>query len=226
MTDLAALEREIGYVFKDKSILKESLLHPSLKKHHSELSYERLEFLGDSVLSLVISDILYKTYPTSNEGGLSKRHTNLVCSKTLVNIANKLGLGAYIVMDLGEEHDGGKTKNSNLENGLEALIGAIYIDGGYESAYAFVKIFWYDLAKDMVDIPINSRSLLQEWSQKKGIALPEYKIIKKEGLDHDPVFTVSLKLADYPEFLGTAKSKKAAEYKAADKMIQVLKISK
>jgi ribonuclease-3 len=138
------IEEKIGYKFKNPQLLKQALTHPSSKKNRNEKDYERLEFLGDSVLGLLVSEILYSGFPNENEGKLAKRRAAIVCRDSLYNVAKHFSLGEYLILGVGEIQIGGRDNKANLENALEALIAAIYLDGGIESARSFVKKFFAD----------------------------------------------------------------------------------
>lgn len=149
-----AISKIIDYKFTNYAILEEALTHPSVNKRNSKnqiVSYERLEFLGDSVLNMVVSAILFKLFPEEKEGALAKRKTDLVCGNTIANVAKEIKLGSFIIMNNSERCNGGRCNLKNLENSLEALIGAIYIDGGLENVEKFITQYWEKLAKRMLD---------------------------------------------------------------------------
>lgn len=219
----------INYKFKNKELLEEALTHPSVNKRNSEnqiVSYERLEFLGDSVLNMIVSSMLFKLFPEEKEGALAKRKTDLVCGSTIAKVAKEIGLANFIIMNNSERFNGGKDNLKNLENALEALIGAIYIDSGFENVEKFITQRWKKLATDKLDPPQDSKTLLQEWTQKNKLPLPEYKVVKQAGPPHNPEFTVSVCIKGHEEECACAFSKKAAEQKAAELMCEKLNISK
>ncbi|AHX11793.1 ribonuclease III [Neorickettsia helminthoeca str. Oregon] len=216
--ELDKLEALIGIRFKNKTLLIESLTHPSMEVN---FSYERLEFLGDAVLDMVIASILYELFPNDPEGSLSNRQSSLVCRDTLAMIARKIDLGKYIFFSSSEELCGGREKVSNLENALEALIGAIFLDSGIDTATRFIKEYWYDLAVKSSPTAANPKSILQELLQARGMEPPTYKVIGRTGPDHQPIFEVEVRVDSKVEkAFGT--SKKASEENAARAMIKRL----
>ncbi|MDM8335319.1 ribonuclease III [Wolbachia pipientis] len=212
-----------NYRFKNNAILEEALTHPSLNKRNSKNqteNYERLEFLGDSILSMIVSAILFKLFPEEREGALAKRKTDLVCGNTIAKVAKEIKLGDFIIMNNSERCNGGKCNLKNLENSLEALIGAIYIDGGFKNVERFVTQYWKKLAKDMLSPPQDSKTSLQEWTQKNKLPLPEYELAKQTGPAHNPEFTISVCIENYGKVSACASSKKGAEQKAAELMLE------
>ncbi|MDG7055337.1 MAG: ribonuclease III [Wolbachia endosymbiont of Penenirmus auritus] len=218
-----AISKIINYRFKNDAILEEALTHPSLNKRNSKNqteNYERLEFLGDSILNMIVSAILFKLFPEEREGALAKRKTDLVCGNTIANVAKEIELGDFILMNNSERCNGGKCNLKNLENALEALIGAIYIDGGFKNVERFVTQHWEKLAKDMLIPPQDPKTSLQEWTQKNKLPLPEYELTKQTGPAHNPEFTISIRIENYGEVSACASSKKVAEQKAAELMLE------
>ncbi|MDR0773432.1 MAG: ribonuclease III [Wolbachia pipientis] len=218
-----AISKIIDYKFTNYAILEEALTHPSVNKRNSKnqiVSYERLEFLGDSVLNMVVSAILFKLFPEEKEGALAKRKTDLVCGNTIANVAKEIKLGGFIIMNNSERCNGGRCNLKNLENSLEALIGAIYIDGGLENVEKFITQYWEKLAKSMLDPPQDPKTSLQEWTQKNKLPLPEYELVKHTGPAHNPEFTISVCIEDHGKVSACASSKKIAEQKAAELMLE------
>jgi ribonuclease-3 len=215
-----------NYRFVDNAILQEALTHPSVNKRSGRnriISYERLEFLGDSVLSVVVSTMLFKLFPEEKEGALAKRKTDLVCGTTIASVAQEINLSDFIIMNNSERCNGGKCNLKNLENALEALIGAIYIDGGFENVEKFIIQYWEKLAKKMVNPPQDSKTSLQEWTQKCKLPLPEYELVEQSGPAHNPEFTISVYIKNYDKTSACASSKKVAEQKAAEAMLEKIK---
>jgi ribonuclease-3 len=221
------LFKTIGYKFNDINLLQESLTHPSISFHNHtrDINYERLEFLGDAVLSFVVTEFLITEHASEKEGSLAKRRSALVCKDTLADLAYDMHLGEYILMTEGEEQTGGRNNCSNLENTLEALIGAIYLDGGITPTKKFIHQFWLPLDKQMISAPKDPKTSLQEWSQKSGRKIPKYTIIDSEGPSHSPIFTVEVKLDEKLKASATANSKKLAERMAAEILLQQIKES-
>jgi ribonuclease-3 len=209
--------QKINYNFKNKQFLEEALTHPSLSKENKDKkNYQRLEFLGDKVLSLVIGSFLITKYENETEGDLSKRQAALVSGETLSEIALEIGLNEIIKISKGEKNLGGSTNKRNLENALEALIGAIYLDDNYESAKNFIINFWYKHLNKDYNPPKDPVSYLQEIIQFQLKQLPIYKIEKCGGSDHAPEFRASLRVdALDQEFVAIGKSKKEAQKEVA-----------
>ena len=212
------------YTFKDQKLLKAALTHPSITRRASE-DYERLEFLGDRVLGLVIAEYLYKKFPKDKEGVLAKKMSSLISKPPLMKVARKIGLANHLHMSDGERKTGGLEKESNLADAMEALIGALYLDAGLELAENFILTQWDPLMSTAGNYAmIDAKSTLQEIAQAKGF-LPEYRLIKKEGEQHDPVFTVGVRLSSKDTLIeGVGRSKRLAEKEAARKLL--LKIKK
>ena len=224
-----SLENNIGYNFIHKELLKEALTHPSVLKHkrNSHLkSYERLEFLGDSVLGLIVAEMLIKHFQHENEGELARRHANLVNGASVAKIALQLGVEAFIDMSEGERQTGGMENAANLEDAMEAIIGAIYLDGGFESAKTVVSNLWLPLLSAVNAPPKDPKSALQEWAQGRGLPLPIYTVIAEEGPAHLPVFTINVKIDGKGEETAIGKSKKLAELSDAGKLFTSLTNSK
>lgn len=204
---------EIFYNFNNKKLLEEALTHPSLSKENkSKPNYQRLEFLGDKVLSLVIADFLMKKYPHEMEGDLSKRQASLVSGETLAEIALQISLEEVLQISKGEKNLGGKQNKRNLENALEALIGAIYLDSNYDEARKFIMKFWKEFLEQNIAPPKDPVSELQELVQLQSRQLPQYSTVKSGGLDHAPKFISTVKILHLNlEFSTEGKSKKEAQ---------------
>lgn len=209
--------QRISYQFQDIKLLDEALTHPSLSKENKDKpNYQRLEFLGDKVLSLVISEFLIKKYPSEAEGDLSKRHAALVSGEFLSQLALEIGVEEVLQLSLGEKKLGGKTNKRNLENALEALIGAIYFDSDYENTRNFILRFWHEYLEKDITPPKDPVSELQELVQLETKQLPEYIIVKSGGLDHAPNFIARVKIPlKNLEFEASGKSKKEAQREVA-----------
>ncbi len=204
----------MGYTFQDKDILREALTHKSyLAQSRSSKDNERLEFLGDSVLGLVVAGYLYNLLNTKEEGVLSKIKANLVSRKNLYFWASNLALGRFMFLGQGEVADGGRERQSILSNAMEAVIGAVYLDGGFNSAQEII-LNWLKTQKIEEDSG-DYKSILQEYLQKKGKAAPEYEVISTVGPEHDKIFTVKVCLGEKQLGLGRGKNKKSAEQEAA-----------
>ena len=214
MESLTILMDQLGYQFRDKSLLKTSLTHPSFSK---ENNYERLEFLGDRVLGLIISNEIFNIYSDDSEGGLAKKISFLVCKNTLIKIADKLMLEKYFIISKNIK----KTSFDSIKaNSLEALIAAIYLDSNFSNTYVIVKKLWNNYIKKINLDYYDPKSKLQEWSLKTNNILPVYEVKKKEGPDHNPIFTVNLKLNGKIYSIGVGKNKQDAEVMAAEKALK------
>lgn len=207
------IEDKIGHHFTQKRLLEEALTHPgcALSRKDAPYNYQRLEFLGDSVLGMVVAEMVYNLYPKDNEGSLAKRLAALVRGESLVDIARTLGLGAYMNVPAGSDA-AGRDNPSNLEDCLEALIGALYLDGGLDAAKAFIKGHWLPLARGVQAAPKDAKTALQEWLQGKGLVLPEYSVLETTGPAHAPIFTVQASAG------GKTASAKAANKRQAEQM--------
>jgi ribonuclease-3 len=217
------LERIIGYHFTRNELLDEAMTHPSLSNadnsREKRLNYERLEFLGDSVLGLLIAEILIEMYPDEREGGLAKRHSWLVRGETIAEIGRRIDIGRFLKMTDGEEQTGGRSTGSNLEDAVEALMGAIYLDGGLEPVRNFVRQYWLDIVKSIGEPPKDAKTELQEWLQGRGLPLPKYDVIQTEGPAHSPTFTISLTVPGYETLTATGPSRKKAEKEVAESFL-------
>jgi ribonuclease III len=177
------IEKILEYKFKNTELLREALTHPSVLSSGGgeRISYERLELLGDSILSCVVTIYLFKNYRTHSEGELSKRRAFLVSKYTLSEIAKQIQMGEHIILSSGEELNGGRKNASNLENVLEAIIGAIFLDSNFRTVQNFILKIWEKLDRENESIPIDPKTELQEWTQKYFRELPKYELISAEG---------------------------------------------
>jgi ribonuclease III len=218
------LRHIIGYEFNRHELLEEALTHPSAlvperrrrrRPTPVKRDFERLEFLGDRVLGLLIADHLWRRFEGEPEGDLTRRHTHLVRREALVRVAETIGLGRYLVLSRAEATAGAAGNPGILADACEALIAAIYLDGGFEAASAFVRRFWEPLIDEMEEPPRDPKTALQEWVQARGLALPAYELVATSGPDHAPLFTVAANVAGGDPATATASSKRSAEAKAA-----------
>jgi ribonuclease-3 len=209
-----SLEEAIGYRFRDPALLKQALSHKSFASESGTVVYnERLEFLGDSVLAAVVAHQLFADYPGEPEGTLSKKKSSLVSRPSLATWAEELELGAHLYLGVGEETTGGRTRSSLLANALEALIGAIYLDGGYEAAAKFVRTWCAKTHGSLSETDHKSR--LQEVLQKRHKSPPTYELSSAAGPDHDKTFHVLVRIGGRKLGEGSGKTKKEAEQAAA-----------
>ncbi len=211
------LENILQYHFENKHLLHQSLTHSSITNRLSE-NYERLEFLGDRVLGVAVAELVYQMFPNEPEGSLSQRFMALVCKETVAEMALKLGLDAYINAESLDIHH-----NDNvLCDVCEAVIGAIYLDGGCKTAVDFVQKNWRPLLDTHTNPPKDAKTKLQEIAHEKGLSAPKYIEISKEGAEHNPVFHVQVEINGIQSQQGSGHNKKTAEQSAAENMLKLL----
>ena len=204
------LMQALGYTFRDGALLRRALTHPSMGREDNQ----RLEFLGDAVLQYLMSDQLYRAYPEEREGALTHRRAMLVCEAELSQVAAGLGVGEALIMDRGEEQTGGREKPSVLCDAMEAILAAVYLDGGMEAARGVVARCWPE--SEEVHRPMqDSKGALQELLQKDGGSAPEYRITGQSGPPHDPLFEATVYHDGQPLATGRGKTKRRAEQAAA-----------
>jgi ribonuclease-3 len=225
-TELFKLQQELRYEFKDIDILSQALRHSSFVNENPELNIqdnERLEFLGDAVLNLVVGHILMKRYPELNEGDLSKIRAGLVNESQLASIAQHMDLGSYIQLGKGEIQTKGWEKKSILANAFEAVIAAIYLDGGFDAIFKIIDEGFSPFLDTVVTSPANQdyKSRVQELVQMKRQEMPVYTVVRENGPDHNKTFRVRLEVGEM-QAEGAGKSKKAAEQDAAKKGLELL----
>lgn len=217
---ICCIEKSLNYEFKDKRNLILALTHSSYaneNKNKKLLSNERLEFLGDTVLNMIISENIYRKYSNLSEGEMTKIRATVVCESSLVKCANKLGIGNYILLGKGEENTGGRTRMSILSDAVEAVIGAIYIDSGIEKAKCFVLDQMGEFVDKSVkgDIFMDYKTQLQEIVQRDGDRKITYEIIDEKGPDHDKIFISQVRVDNNVVGTGKGRTKKEAEQMAA-----------
>ena len=222
---IETLYKIIDYSFKDPDLLVRALSHRSV----GNLNYERLEFLGDSILSFVMAEILYLEQPTAQEGELSRLRANLVRGVTLAEIAQELNLGAYLRLGQGELKSGGRDRSSILADAFEALIGALYLDAGIEVCKQKIA-FWFKDRLESLNHKKSSKdpkTCLQEWTQAQGVPLPTYEVLKVEGLAHQQIFSVSCTIAGL-NYQTEAKesTRRKAEQEAASQLLTIIEKQK
>ncbi|WP_029233587.1 ribonuclease III [Butyrivibrio sp. VCB2006] len=223
--ELNKFQQVIGYNFKNTDLLIQALTHSSFvneQKINKKPDYERLEFLGDAILEMISSDFLYKKYPDKKEGEMSKIRASLVCEPALAFCAEQLELKKYIQLGKGEEATGGRNKESIIADVMEAVIGALYLDGGIDQSKRFIDTYVLTNADSMAMFS-DSKSLLQELVQAGGLGQIKYEICGESGPEHDKIFDVCVFVGDKNMGEGTGKTKKAAEQKAAYQALLVLK---
>lgn len=225
------LEKKLDYKFKKRILLKEALTHPSFQRKSLKdktTNNQRLEFLGDSILDLIVTEYLYRKLASFSEGKLTKIKSVMVSKDILAKWANHLSLGKYIILGKGEDSTGGRKKLSILADCFEALLGAIYLDSGLQKAKNIISSF----IKEETELIIKGKhgedykTLLQEISQKKMKCLPEYYLIKEKGPDHKKIFCIEVRLKKITYGTGTGENKKEAEQDAAQDALKKLKVIK
>ena len=216
---LKDFQNKIGYIFKDESLLRIALTHSSTGKKEN---YERLEFLGDRVLGLVIASLLFEKFPEEPEGDLAKRLASLVQGETLAELSKQIALGNYIVLSNAERDAGGATNDHILADVFESVIGAIYRDGGLEPCRVLIETQWKDTFHTMKKPPQHPKTALQEWAQGQGIPLPNYEITDQSGPDHAPVFEVRLTVKGHAPMIAQGRTRAEAEKQAAEEFMKEL----
>lgn len=219
MPEFVELQQRLGYQFRDENLLRVALTHPSVA-HENDTPVEhnqRLEFLGDAVLGLILSRELFEKFPGSNEGPLTKSRAKLVNRNTLAERGRHLELGKHLILSRGEESSGGRNRVSALADAFEALLGAIFLDGGFDAVREFIlREFAHDFGTlDQISVIENPKGELQEWLQAKSSNSPEYQIVSATGPDHDRNFECAVLHEGTELARGRGKSKKAAESDAA-----------
>ena len=221
---MGELEKTVGYTFQDPKLLELALTHSSYAHEHyagKRHDNERLEFLGDAVLEVVSSEFLYKTFPRLPEGEMTKKRASLVCEPALAFCARDLDLGEYLLLGKGEDATGGRKRESVTSDAMEALIGAIYLDGGFANAKEFIHRF---ILKDLENKKLffDSKTILQEIVQANFKEVISYHLIGEEGPDHNKIFRVAVHIGEDEYGVGEGRTKKAAEQEAA--YISILKL--
>ena len=222
-TDSSAFEAQLGHRFARPDLLREALTHRSALQGRKRraVSNERLEFIGDRVLGLVIAEWLADRFPDEQEGELGPRLAHLVSQPVLADVAETVGLAAALSAGEGEVRAGVKRRATVLADALEATIGALYLDGGLDAARAFVRRVWDSAVFNQSAPPTNAKSILQEWALARGLPLPQYETVAQGGPPHDPRFTIVVTVAGAVG-RGEAGSKRAAEQAAAAELLAVL----
>jgi ribonuclease-3 len=220
------IEAALGYVFRDAELLEEALTHASSVRpvpggrSPVQRNYQRLEFLGDRVLGLLVAHLLIERFPEDAEGALTQRHVALVRKEALAEVALRLGLGRWLQVAPSEANQGGCARPAILADGCEALLGALYLDGGLEAARRFVAAQWQPLIEAVQSPPRDAKMALQEWAQARGLERPAYRVVATSGPPHAMTFTVEVSLADEAPIAAAGTTKRAAERAAADLMLQ------
>jgi ribonuclease III len=213
---LSDLESALGHAFADKGLLQQALTHISaLPVSRRRESYQRLEFLGDRVLGLAVAELLYRTYQEAEEGALSRRLSELVRKETCAAVALEWDVGPHLLLGLGEAQSGGRKRATILGDACEALIGATFLDGGFEAALRVVERAWSERIEASAGTANDAKTALQEWAQARSLRAPTYRLVSRTGPDHSPRFTVAVDVESHVAAEGEGRSKRLAEQAAA-----------
>lgn len=220
-----ALMDRLGHRFRDQGLFEEALTHPSSLGRDRLDTYERLEFLGDRVLGLALAELLMTRFPSESEGALARRFAVLAQRDTLAGVARQIDLGPHLRLAPAEEATGGRDNPTNLADALEALIGALHLDGGFAVARRLIARFWEPLLELDLEPPQDPKTALQEWAQARGLPLPGYREVAREGPPHEPIFTIEAEVRTDPPMHASAsgRSKRLAERAAAANLLVILK---
>jgi ribonuclease-3 len=219
---LTVFQGRLGYYFSNSDNLDRALTHSSKGIEN----YERLEFLGDRVLGLVIAEILYRCFPFEKEGSLARRHSALACTETLAKIARDLDIPGIVNASSAELASGGNKQDNLLADCMEAIIGAIFIDKGYVPCQEVSTSLWGDRIYTLSQPPVDSKTALQEWAQARGLPIPTYEIIERSGPDHAPQFKIRVSLQGIEPLEASAGTRRAAENQVAQVMLDSLQDKK
>ncbi|MBB3772956.1 ribonuclease-3 [Angulomicrobium tetraedrale] len=217
---LASLEEALGHRFKDRAHLALALTHISavtgVQGSRARVrSYQRLEFLGDHVLGLVVSDMLYRAYPAAEEGELSRRLADLVCEDSCAEVARAMGVGAYIRLGAGEDRSGGRDRPAILADIAESVLAAVYLDAGFTAAEVLVERFWRPRLRLAGGSARDPKTALQEWAQARGLPPPGYRLVERSGPDHSPLFRIAVEVPGFASVEADGPSKQNAQKAAA-----------
>lgn len=219
---LTVFQGRLGYYFSNPDHLDHALTHSSKGIEN----YERLEFLGDRVLGLVIAEILYRCFPFEKEGSLARRHSALACTETLAKIARDLDVPGIVIASSAELASGGNKQDNLLADCMEAIIGAIFIDKGYVPCQEVITSLWGDRIYTLSQPPVDSKTALQEWAQARGLPIPVYEIVERSGPDHAPQFKIRVTLQGIEPAEAVGGTRRTAEKKVAQVMLDNLITSK
>ena len=220
-SDNTQLQDILGYVFKDANLLALALRHSSTTTNRTQ-SNERLEFLGDRVLGLTIAETLYKRFDDEDEGHLARRYAGLTSRVALARIADLIGLRQFIQIQAVDAETEKRSYSSVTADTLEAIFGAMYLDGALDPAQAFIAKHWESLILEDLSAPKDAKTALQEWAQARNLGLPKYQIISRDGPDHAPTFTIEVTVQGYGPEVASGASRRTSEQAAAQKLLTVL----
>ncbi|HUC61960.1 MAG TPA: ribonuclease III [Alphaproteobacteria bacterium] len=219
---LKGLEAALGHRFKRPELLEQALTHRSAVRARGPASdaYERLEFLGDRVLGLLVAELLIHRFAREQEGELTRRHTALVRRDTLVRVAREIELGEHLKLSKGEAQAGSRASPTLLADACEAVMAALFLDGGLEAARPFIERYWIPLLEADATPPRDAKTALQEWAQSRKLPLPTYRVVASEGPSHKPMFTIEVSVEGLAPAEAKGHSKRAAEQEAAQALLQ------
>lgn len=220
------LEAELGYKFKSPALLERALTHSSVRGTDAKRAdNERLEFIGDRVLGLAIAELLHHAHANASEGDTARRYNVLVKGETCARMARKMGLGQHLILSASETENGGRDKDNILADAIEAVLGAVFIDGGFLKARDVIIQLWgiAEGPQAASTVAADPKSALQEWAQGRGLALPSYVALERTGPDHAPQFRTQVRVTGLPPADGSGPSKRAAEQAAANAMLAKVK---
>lgn len=218
----ARLNQALGHDFAAPDLLDEALTHPSIRSGQGSRDYDRLEFLGDRVLGLVIAERLLVRFGEADAGHLARRFNDLVRRETLAEVAHEVGLGDHLKLARSEVESGGRDKPAILANACEAVIAALYLDGGLTAAADFIGRYWEPRMAALTKAPKDAKTSLQEWGHARGLEPPSYSVVEQTGPAHLPQFTIEVSLAEFAPARGCGSSKRNAEQAAAAALLAVL----
>lgn len=219
---IASLSAVLDHGFDHPDLLRRAVTHGSAEPR-SWNAYERLEFLGDRVLALVVAEQLLDRFPHEREGEIAKRHVNLVRREALAEVARGIDLGRYLIVSRGEDEAGARESDTILSDAMEAVIGALYLDGGLEAARRFILRHWNPLLEQDLQPPQDAKTELQEWAQSRRLPLPEYKVVQQTGPAHEPEFTIEVRVRGQEPIRALGKSKRVAEQAAAAQLLAAVR---
>ena len=217
--ELDGLQKCLGHKFANPALIRAALTHSSTG---ADVNYERLEFLGDRVLGLVVAHALFEQFPGENEGDLARRHAALVAGTTLAGVAQNIDLGAVLHLSQSERIAGGADNENILSDVMEAVIGALYLDAWFDVCAPIIRGLWADLLAADLTPPRDPKTALQEWAQGRGLPLPRYNMVDRSGPDHAPVFTISVMVDGLDEVRAEGTSRRAAEKLAASLLLDLI----
>ena len=214
------LEGKLGHRFKDVALVERALTHASVRGgKHERGDNERLEFIGDRVLGLAIAEVLNLQYPDATEGELARRYNRLVRGEACAKVARAIGLGVHLILSESEADSGGREKTTILADAIEALLGAVFVDAGFDKARNVVRKLWQEQSEPVPEVAVDAKSALQEWAQGQGLALPKYTVVARKGPDHAPHFTAEVVISGRAPAQGEGASKRIAEQEAATALL-------